>query len=105
MNEWAVAGGGTPSFIDVTNQQTLADAISTIANAIVPCSYELSEAPRAAGYVRVTLDGVDLSLNGMDGWRLSGTKTVELLGAACESLRDGEGHSLNVQVECEPVIN
>ena len=99
------AAGGTPysAHIEVSNAATLTSALTDIAGSIVSCTYDLSEAP-ALNYVHVTLDGADVQhesvSTGPGAWRLTGDRTVELTGAACDSLRDGGTHALRIVREC-----
>lgn len=103
MNGWAVAGQGRSTYINVTNQSTLETALTSIANAVVSCDYNLNAAPPNASYVRVTLDGTQIALGSANGWSLVGSQTIRLLGTSCALLRDGSSHTLNAQVECAPV--
>lgn len=103
MNGWAVAGGGSDKYVNVTNQQSLTTALTSIANAIVSCEYELDVTPSNPSYVRVQIDGKSLKFGDPNGWTLS-TRHLTLQGTACSSLRDGQPHDLNVQVECDPVV-
>jgi hypothetical protein len=103
MNGWAAAGGGLDKYVNVTNQQSLTTALTSIANAIVSCEYDLDSAPSNPSYVRVQIDGKSIKFGDPDGWTLT-SRHLTLQGTACSSLRDGQPHDLNVQVECEPVI-
>lgn len=47
----------------------------------------------------VTLDGQRLQLNAADGYRMKGTRRLEIVGAACESLKDA-GRRLSVRISC-----
>jgi hypothetical protein len=103
MNEWAVVGGGSDQYINVTNQQSLSIAIVSIVNVIVPCEYKLDTMPSNPSFVRVQLDGETLKLDDQNGWTLT-TSQLVLQGTSCSRLRDGQQHALHVQVECEPVV-
>jgi hypothetical protein len=52
----------------------------------------------------VTLNGMALTLNDPNGWRLSGPSTIELTGTACETVKNTENVSLNAQFPCGIVI-
>jgi hypothetical protein len=61
--------------------------------------------PGDPAYVRVSVDGVSLPHDAAGrGWRLEGDRTVTLVGSDCEAVQDGEPHSIEVVVECTPVI-
>ncbi len=110
-SEWAdvldrmAAAGGTayPTHIEVSDGPSLTTALGDIAGSIVSCSYDLEEVP-VIQYVHVTLDGMDVpheSISmGPGAWRLTGERTVELTGAACDTLRDGGTHALRIVREC-----
>lgn len=103
-NNMAVAGG-TESFRDVADGVALTAELADIRAQVVPCSFELDAAPRGGEtYVRVTIDEQDFEL--ATDWSLQEEQTVALdeEGAACQLLRDGAEHSVNIQVECEPVV-
>ena len=109
LNAMAVAGNtGRTTFIPVGDQTTLGDALAGIATDLVSCSYGLDVVPDDATFVRVQIDGIAIpgvgqGGTGEPGWRLVGN-TVELQGAACESLQDGAEHDLVITRECEPVL-
>jgi hypothetical protein len=110
-SEWAdvldrmAAAGGTayPEHIEVSDGPSLTSALGDIAGSIVSCSYDLEEVP-VIQYVQVTLDGADVQhesvSTGPGAWRLTGERTVELTGAACDTLRDGGTHSLRIVRQC-----
>jgi len=102
MNQWAKAGGGKDQYIDVINQQTLSNALGSVANTIIPCEFRLDNQPDDPTYVRVQLDGVTLKLDDQNGWTLV-DQSVVLHGSACQLLRDGAKHDLQVQRECAPI--
>jgi len=98
------AAGGTTEYRDVVDGSELTAELEEIRKEVVPCDFELDEAPRGgASYVRVTIDDVDYAYQ--SEWTLVGEKTVSLNegSTACTTLRDGENHKVNIQVECEPV--
>lgn len=99
--------GGTVAHHPVSSGPELEEVLSEIIGQVAPCSFELDDAPRGGPtFVRVTVDGVDYAFDTADGWTLEGEKTVALneTGAACALLRDGQTHSIQIQVECEPVV-
>lgn len=99
--------GGTGQHRPVSSGAEFIEVLTDITHSVAPCSFELNEAPRGgAQYVRVTIDGTDYALNDPDGWTLEGDRIVALKedGAACQLLRDGGTHNVQIQVECEPVV-
>jgi hypothetical protein len=109
MDRMAAAGDtGMTRHLPVDDRASLESALMDIGGSVVSCSYELSAPPGDIRYVRVTVDGamVDHESVRMDGsgWRLEGDRTIELIGADCANVQDGEPHSIEVVVECTPVI-
>lgn len=104
MDDWAVAGHGRSTYIDVDDEDSLTNALTDIADEIVSCDYELNMAPTNTSYVSVKIDDVPVPLDPTNGWSLVGTKMVRLNGTACLTLRDGDQHEIDVAVECSPVI-
>lgn len=115
-NDWHVAvdladamaqAGGTGQHRAVSSGAQFIEVLTDITNSVAPCSFELNAAPRGgASYVRVTIDDTDYALEDADGWTLEGDRTIALRedGAACQLLRDGGTHNIQIQVECEPVV-
>ncbi len=87
----------------VTDENSLLAAIDAIAGQLTTCTFQLDQAPPDVNKIRVTLDGVDRA-NG-DGWELTGDRTIELRGQACEQIQDiSIQHTLSINVECKDVI-
>lgn len=102
LNAMAAAGNTGRSYIPVEDQATLQAALADIGGSVISCTYELEEAVTDPRYVRVTLDGVDLRYQ--TGWELEGERTVRLIGNACDTIQDGEDHTLSIVVECDIVV-
>ncbi len=101
------AAGGTSEHRPVASGEELVSVLTDITRSVAPCSFELDAEPRGGEtYVRVSIDGTDYAVSDANGWDLEGTKTIALRedGAACQKLRDGGTHSVDIVVECEPVI-
>jgi len=94
--------GGTGKHYAVDDTQTLLTAFRDVAISVAPCSFELDAPPPGPEFVRVLLDGVDLSLDAA-GFAIDDQTKIRLLGASCEVMRDGKPHTVEVLVECEPV--
>jgi hypothetical protein len=70
----------------------------------VSCSFVLEKPPPRADFVLVRLDGTQINLGEADGWMLVGDRNVQLMGASCETLKDGALHSVDVEVRCDVVV-
>jgi hypothetical protein len=101
MNQLAMAGG-TKNYHPAEGAEQIVQAFREITKDVVKCSFELSMVPPDPKYVRVTIDKQTVQLNSADGWVING-KTVTLQGGACATLKDGKGHALNAQIECQVV--
>lgn len=105
----AFGGTGRTTHIPASNTAELEVALSDVTYGVLPCDYELSEVPEDLGFVKVLLDGEQInpvSVTPTRGWSIV-DRTLELVGTACEQLRDGSmRRSLEITVECErvPVI-
>lgn len=109
MNAMASAGDtGHTTHFAVGDGASLELALRDIGSSVVSCTYELASPPGDVHYVRVTVDGEtvdhEMVAGSGEGWRLDGDRTVELQGAACANVRDGNPHDIRIAVECEPVI-
>ncbi|MDI1446184.1 vWA domain-containing protein [Polyangium sp. 6x1] len=101
----SVGGAEKAPFYQALNPQTLIDAFDTIINGVRSCVLKLNgivdETAAASG--QVYLDGKSLPYNDMNGWRLNGPDEIELLGTACDTIKQGD-HSLSVQFPCGIVV-
>jgi von Willebrand factor type A domain len=99
--EMANVGQGYPRddrmsrFYRANDQAQLAEAFKTIVNGVRTCSFQLNGSVTEGGEEdgTVTLDGAILKLNDPDGWRLSSPTTIELLGAACDAVKNSDKNS------------
>jgi hypothetical protein len=76
--------------------KTLHDLISFLA---VSCIYPLDRTPQDARLIEVTLDGNPLALGDPNGFTYStpgGVPTVNVIGAACATIKDGATHDLKI---------
>lgn len=98
----------TKRFYRANDQQALADAFSTIVNGIRTCSFQLNGTVTDGGEKdgTVTLDGQELILNDPNGWRLSSPTTVELLGTACEKVKNEQDavHHIAAKFKCGIIV-
>jgi hypothetical protein len=105
LDQMARAGGtGDTAHRAIENEAGLIAAFQQITNTALACEFALEKPVLDKIYVRVVLDGKQLSVDDPNGWALSSDKRkVRLTGGACAAL-GGAGHILNVTVECEPVL-
>lgn len=87
----------------VEDEDSLLMTIRNIAARAVSCSYMLDQVPLQPEFVLVKLDGQQINLGDPNGWQMVGDRTVELTGAACDTLQGGGAHSVAVQVLCSVV--
>jgi len=106
LDEMARRGGtGATAHQEVTDENSLLDAITAIAGDITTCTYKLDMPVPDVKKVSVILDGKPQK-NGEDGWVLGmDMKTIELRGKACDTLQNAEVvHGLDISVECRDVV-
>jgi len=83
----------------------LAETLQSLLGAVKTCTFDLrgevdeGQADRGT----VTLDDVPLQMSDEDGWRLVTESRIELVGAACDTLKNGD-HSFRAQFPCDVVI-
>jgi uncharacterized protein YegL len=97
--------GGTERYYPVENEAQLVEQFKKITAGLASCEYQLEAVPDSPDRVKVVIDGVQIYLNDAlaRGWVLDG-KTIRLQQGACDSIRDGAQHNLDVSVECTPVL-
>lgn len=103
LDGFAARGGtGDEKHRPVEDEASLVTELETIASSIASCDFKLDRAPTRADFVLVQLDGERLNLDDPNGWRLVGTRTIRLVGSACERFREGS-HSVTAELRCELV--
>jgi hypothetical protein len=112
LQDVANAGAGNPiggpdnaKFYQPTDQQALIDAFNEIINGVRSCVFTLNGKvdPMYAAQGVVVLDGDKLGYNDPNGWQLNGESEIEIVGAACDKIQEGE-HTLTVTFPCGTVI-
>ena len=112
LQDVANAGVGHPldgsddaAYYQALDSQALVDDFNTIINGIRPCTFELEGEVEdgAADQGEVLLDGVELGFDDPNGWRLNDASEIELLGEACETIKQGQ-HDLDVTFPCDTFI-
>lgn len=99
----------TKRFYRANDQKDLGDAFSTIVNGIRTCSFQLNGTVTDGGEkdATVKLDGQTLTLNDPNGWRLSSPTTIELLGTACDAIKNSQGnaaHHIAASFKCGIIV-
>lgn len=108
MQDMANAGQGLPvggsqnaDYYLANDQAQLATAFETIIYGVRSCVFRLNgqvDAERA-NEGSVYLDGNELGFEDPNGWRLSSPTEVEILGTACESIKQGN-HTVTGDFPC-----
>lgn len=97
-------GTGDTTHRPVEDEQSLIAELQKITGDIISCDLLLDGEPSGPEYVRVRIDGNQLSLDQPDGWRFIPPNTVQLVGGACTNIKDCGQHIIEVDVLCEPLI-
>ncbi len=109
LNAMAVAGGqpqvgGATDYYPAGNQNEIISALQAIAVSFISCEIQLEEPPDFPDLVHIYMDGVEVSYNGAqtDGWDYTdpSNMVIELFGAACDTLQDGDEHTLTATFAC-----
>jgi len=100
-----VNGGQDAPYYQPTDKQGLVDAFNTIIDGQRSCVLTLDGTidPDRACEGEVYLDGNLLECNGPDGWRANSGTEIELLGAACDTIKDGD-HAVSGSFPCGAVV-
>lgn len=100
----AVGGMDNAKYYQPTDQQALVDAFNEIINGARSCSLTLAGMvdPMQADKGTVILDGKPLPYNDPNGWQLNNPTEIELLGSACDTIKQGD-HTLSVTFPCGAV--
>lgn len=97
--------GGTEQAYPIGDPDQLLAVLRDIAARLASCELRLNEVFTDPEMIMVTIDGVSVPFvgdEGGDGWRFGGPG-IELIGTACETLRDGRGHQVRAVRECTPI--
>jgi hypothetical protein len=105
LDRMAAAGGtGDKKHRDIGDQQALVTQFKQIVGAARSCDFQLDAPVSDPTFVSVKIDGEGQQLEDANGWQLGADmQSVSVQGEACQILRDGETHSIAVQVECVPI--
>jgi hypothetical protein len=100
LQSFAVAGG-TTNYYPATSPQALADAFTTITQAVTTCTFALAQTPPDASNIAVYLDGKLVTKDDANGWSYnSGSQTVVLNGTTCAQITSGSASQVQVLFGC-----
>jgi len=109
LNAMALAGGrpqvgGSTDYYPAGNQNEIIAALQAIAVSFISCEIVLEEPPDFPDLVHIYMDGVEVPWNPAqtDGWDYTNPSNIviELFGAACDTLQDGDEHTLTATFAC-----
>jgi hypothetical protein len=108
LDQMALAGGvpqeGQPTYYyRVDDLATLSGVFKGIASALVSCTYDVADPPTEQGLTNVYFDEVVVPLDPVDGWVWVDGDTIELEGAACQQLKNGGVHKVQIVSGCPTV--
>jgi len=101
----AEAPGAAP-FYTAANATELETAIKGLLNSVVSCTYDMNATVVGnAALGTVLIDGVPVTYNDPDGWKLEDTKVqITLQGAACDTFKAKPGAKLDVTFPCKVAV-
>lgn len=101
---WMPGDEDAPFYVP-TDQDALVAAFDEIINGVRSCVFELDGAilPGQEDQGTVTVNGEEIPYDDPEGWVVNDSTEIELLGAACQAIQDGD---VDVQVEftCEAIL-
>jgi von Willebrand factor type A domain len=112
LNAMALAGGqpqigGATDYYPAGNQSEIISALQAVAVSFISCEIQLEEPPDFPDLVHVYMDGTEVEWDGSQsgGWDYTdpSNTVIELFGAACDTLQDGDEHNLTATFAC--VVN
>jgi hypothetical protein len=90
-------------FYKATTRAKLVEDLNTVLGSVLSCVVRLDAtagAPPVSGNVYV--DGETIPQDQSDGWTITGPDTVQLLGATCDAVTDGQSHFIAIDInECD----
>ena len=106
LEEMATMGGTalstSPKYfaVNAASEDVMLTALKKVAAKITgTCTFDLKEEPADASLVNVYMDDVVLPFEPVNGWTISG-KTVTLVGAACERVKNGDALDVRIIAGC-----
>jgi hypothetical protein len=109
LNMMADAGGVPRNdpmtrFYPVANRMDLVTALTAITGQVTNCVFPLSKAPPSPNDVKVTVDGMKVEQNMMNGWSYTANNmAIQFNGAICEQIKMGTAQ-VNIVFGCPGVV-
>jgi hypothetical protein len=96
---------GNAQYYPANDQSALQSAFEEIINGVRSCILDVSGSidPEKADQGTVTLDGEVLVYGDPNGWQLNSPTEIELVGAACEAIQEGD-HTISGVFPCDAAI-
>jgi len=109
MDRLALAGGmarpESPNYYRVSDAEQLVATVGSLGLGVaLSCGIELATPPPDPSLVNVYFDGQIVPADPIDGWAFTDTRTVQLLGNACELLKTGQVLQADIVAGCPVVI-
>lgn len=108
LNQMAAVGGvpqenADTSYYKVDDLDALAGLFKEIAGNLVSCTFTLGDPPEAQGMTNVYFDDVVVPQDPQNGWVWVDGDTIEIVGNACQQLKDGEVKDIQFVSGCPTV--
>jgi hypothetical protein len=109
LDQLAVAGdtarAESPFYYRVADADALLQTVSALGTTVaLGCSIQLREPPPDAALVNLFFDGELIPSDPVDGWSFEDETTVEVHGAACALLQNGEVLQADVIAGCPSIL-
>jgi len=109
LNRLANAGNtarpGNDAYYAVSDTAELSEALRSIgAQVAISCDLPLSAAPEDPELVNVYFDDRVVPKSEADGWRYTGDKSIQFVGATCATLSSGDVLNVQVLSGCPTVV-
>ncbi len=113
LQTFSQAGGRPPAnasgYFDAADEATLRTAVSQIVQGVVSCDFALHTAPQSVDDLYVFFDDTQRVMRDQaraNGWDYdAATQQLRLFGTACDSLRTGTVHDVDIVYGCpEPLL-
>lgn len=106
---YSASSGNAPYFEpDVNDQTGLVEAITSVVSSVRSCTFDLDGQIEidlaAASDGVVEIDGERVPYEGADGFRMNSSTQLELLGGACQRLRQPGEKRVFIDFPCEAIL-
>lgn len=108
LNQMALWGsvpveGQAQYYYRVDDLDSLGEVFKGIASELVSCEFDLSDPPETQDQTNVYFDGEVVPLDPENGWVWVDEDTIELVGGACATLKDGQVVEVQIVSGCPTV--